>query len=173
MCEWEEHDTWVNGTETGLCRLECEECAARYDSSWDLGQVWVPKEDKRRVAGLESMVKEKLAELRRIVVERYEEAFVSHVLQLRNRTAMKYALRVVPVGFLKNAKDNPSYVEQVARESIREHPREALGVLRVGDAEVSRIMTEIDSLKKEVGELRNGMTKIPAPDRWGNVRTSS
>jgi hypothetical protein len=172
VSEWEEHDTWVHGNEGGPYKLECEDCAAQYESYWSVGQgqVWILKEDKGRLDSLESEAKEKQAKLQEIVVERYEESFVSHVLGLRNRTEMKYALHTAASGFFKNAKGNPSYVEGVARESIRAGPRETFGELRVQDSEVSGIMAEIDSLKREIGELRGRMEKIPVPDRWGKVQ---
>lgn len=170
VAEWEEHDTWSRGDEFGTYRLECEECAARYVSYWDLGQVWILKEDKQRLDSLESEAKASQEKLQKLIVERYEEPFVSHVLGRRNRTEMKYALYSVSVGFLKDAKDNPSYVEQIARKSISEHPCESFSHLRVQDSEVSGIIAGIDSLKQKIAEFRKRMAKIPVPDKWGNVR---
>jgi hypothetical protein len=65
------------------------------------------------LSSLESEAKEGQAQLQKIIVGRYEEQFVSHVLGLRNRTEMKYALGA-STGFFKDAKDNPSYVEAEA-----------------------------------------------------------
>lgn len=168
VAEWEEHDTWSRGDEFGTFQMECEECAARYAYYWHTGQVWIRKEDALKLNSLESEVKESQTQLDKIIVERYEEQFVSHVLGLRNRTEMKYALGA-GTGFLREAKDNPSYVEQVARKALRNRPLQSFFQLRIQDSEVSGLTAKIDSLKNESRELIKRMEKIPVPDRWGNV----
>lgn len=168
VAEWEEHDTWSRGDEFGTYRLECEECATRYVYYWHTGQVWIRKEDALKLNGLQSEAKENQSRLERIIVERYEEQFVSHVLGLRNRTEMKYALGA-GTGFFREAKDNPSYVEQVARKAIRERSLQSFAQLRVQNSEVSELKAKIDSLINERLELTKRMEKIPVPDKWGNV----
>lgn len=71
ISEWEEHDTWVHGDTIGPFRLECEDCAARYESHWRIvgGQVWVLKEEKNRLDSLESQVMEKEAKLKALGVQ--------------------------------------------------------------------------------------------------------
>ncbi|MBZ5492894.1 MAG: hypothetical protein LAO76_18400 [Acidobacteriia bacterium] len=170
VVEWEEHDTWSRGDEFGTYRLECEECAARYAYYWHTGhgQVWILNEDSLKLSSMESEAKAEREKLHKLIVERYEEQFVSHVQGLRNRTEMKYALGA-GTGFFKNAKNNPSYVEGVARKSIRDRPRESFARLRVEDTEVNGLMTKIDTLNKEIFEFKRQMKKIPVPDRRGNI----
>lgn len=168
VAEWEEHDTWSRGDEFGTYVLECKECAERYVYYWHIGQVWIRKEDALTLNGLESKAKESQSQVGRIIVERHEEQFVSYVLGLRNRTEMKYALGA-GVGFFRDAKDNPTYVEQSARKAIRERPLQSFTQLRVQDSEVSRLTGKIDSLNNESREFRKRMEKIPVIDKWGNV----
>jgi hypothetical protein len=170
VAEWEEHDTWSRGDEFGTYVLECEECSAKYVYYWYTGhgQVWIRKEDALKLNSLESEAKENQKQLEQIIVGRYEEQFVSHVLGLRNRTEMKSALGA-GTGFLREAKDNPSYVEQAARKAIRERPLQSFTHIRIQDSEISGLTAKIDSLKNESRELIKQMAKIPVPDRRGNV----
>ena len=164
VAEWEEHDTWVSGNEGATYTLKCPVCAKRLVYfCHGAQQFWVRKEDKEKLDRFAQDATELRKRGQKLIVERYEQPFVDHVLRLPNRMTKKAATGAGR-GFLKNATD-PSYVEAAARQAIKEHPQSCLAELTIADSEIENLFATADRLKQEERAFAGSIEKIAIPDK--------
>jgi hypothetical protein len=164
VAEWEEHDTWVSGNEGATYTLKCPDCAARLVFLYHGAlQFWVRKEDKEKLDKYAEDSREHRKRGEKLIIERYEQFFVDHVMQLPNRMAKKAATGAGR-GFLKRA-THPSFVEAAAHEAIKHHPQHCFAELKTPDPEIEALFATADRLKKEERAFAETMEKIGIPDK--------